>query len=177
MNEIRFIDLFGGIGGISLGLERADSRFKCVGYYDFDKHAVACYNKNFGTNYLPTDITKVRAEDIPDHDLLCGGVPCQSWSIAGQRKGFEDIRGTMWFEAFKILEAKKPSYALFENVKGLLSHDEGKSFERLCEMICELGYAIDFTVLNSKFFGVPQSRERVFILCIRQDLLDPDKVI
>ena len=118
------------------------------------------------------DITKVSTEDIPDHELLVGGVPCQAWSIAGKRKGFEDSRGTMWFECFRIIEAKKPKHLLLENVKGILSHNGGNSFERICESICELGYVIDFDVLNSKNFGVPQNRERVFLIGIREDLLD-----
>lgn len=123
-------------------------------------------HKNYG------DITKINPEELPDFDLFCGGVPCQSWSIAGKRGGFEDPRGNMWFESIKIIRAKKPKYFLLENVKGLLSHDGGKSMERICEELCESGYAIDFEVLNAKNFGVPQNRERVFIIGIRLDLLD-----
>jgi site-specific DNA-cytosine methylase len=126
----------------------------------------ACKHKPYG------DITKLDATTLPDFDLLCGGVPCQSWSIAGKRGGFEDERGNMWFQFSRILREKQPKYFLAENVKGLLSHDGGKSMERICEELCGCGYAIDFEVLNAKNFGVPQNRERVFIIGIRLDLLD-----
>ena len=151
--------------------------FTCVYANEWDKYACQIYRKNFGKEELyEGDITKIDAGNIPDHDLLCGGVPCQAWSIAGKRGGFEDSRGTMWFECFRIIKAKKPKYILLENVKGILSHNAGNSFERICECICELGYAIDFEVLNSKNFGVPQNRERVFIIGIRLDLLDKCQV-
>jgi len=124
------------------------------------------YAKNFG------DITKIKADELPDFDLLTGGVPCQSWSIAGKRGGFQDERGSMWSQYCRILKAKQPKFFIAENVKGLLSHDGGKSMEKICEMLCESGYALDFDVLNAKNFGVPQNRERVFIVGIRLDLLD-----
>lgn len=122
------------------------------------------------------DITKIDPTTIPDFDLLTGGVPCQSWSIAGKRGGFEDERGNMWFQFSRILRAKQPKYFIAENVKGLLSHDGGQSMERICEELCGCGYAIDFEVLNAKNFGVPQNRERVFIIGIRIDLLDKRQV-
>jgi len=149
---------------------------RCIGFSEIDKYATQIYEKHFPTHKNYGDITKINAEELPDFDLLVGGVPCQSWSIAGKRGGFEDERGNMWFECFKILRAKQPKYFLFENVKGLLSHNGGKSMERICEELCECGYAIDFEVLNSKNFGVPQNRERVFIIGIRLDLLDKCQV-
>ena len=151
--------------------------YSCVGFSEIDKYASQLLKQRFPNIPNFGDATKINPSELPDFDMLCGGVPCQSWSIAGKRKGFKDIRGTMWFEVFRITKAKKPSYLLLENVKGLLSHDGGKSFERLAEMICEMGYVIDFTVLNSKYFGVPQSRERVFILAIREDLLNKSQII
>ncbi len=190
--------LFSGIGGFELGIQRAyeeiynlrstkrlvpkgtesnnsfenkSYEWECVGYSETDKHACQIYEKHFNhKNY--GDITRINVSELPDFDLLVGGVPCQSWSIAGNRGGFDDARGNMWFECFKILRAKRPKFFLFENVKGLLSHNGGKSMERICEELCESGYAIDFEVLNSKNFGVPQNRERVFIVGIRLDLLD-----
>jgi len=143
----------------------------CIGFSEIDKYAVQTYQKHFNhKNY--GDITKINEKELPDFDLLVGGVPCQSWSIAGKRGGFDDERGNMWFQCTKILRAKQPKLFLFENVKGLLSHDGGKSMERICEELCECGYAIDFEVLNSKNFGVPQNRERVLIIGMRLDLLD-----
>jgi len=160
---IRFIDLFCGIGGFRLGLERASEKFKCVWSCDIDKYARQIYKKNFREE-PEGDITKIPAESIPDHDLLCAGFPCQSFSIAGKRKGFADTRGTLFFEICRILRAKRPSYCLLENVKGLLSHDEGKTYEVILESLDELGYGVQWQVLNSKHFGVPQNRERVFII-------------
>ena len=148
----------------------------CIGYSEVDKYAIKVYEKHFPTHTPYGDITKINASELPDFDLLVGGVPCQSWSIAGKRGGFEDPRGNMWFECTKILRAKQPKYFLFENVKGLLSHQGGASMERICEELCDCGYAIDFEVLNSKNFGVPQNRERVFIIGFRLDLLDDCQV-
>ena len=187
--EIRFIDLFGGIGGFRYGLEKASSKrnqksrsdssdinrepptqgrgkptFDCVWYCDKDKYAVETYNKNFKENHEPTDITKVKPENIPSFDMLCAGFPCQSFSIAGKRKGFKDTRGTMFFEICKIAQAKRPRLLFLENVKGLLSHDNGRTFETILKSLDELGYNVEWQVLNSKNFGVPQNRERVFII-------------
>lgn len=144
----------------------------CIGYSEIDKYATKVYEKHFPKHKNYGNATTINPKELPDFDLLVGGVPCQSWSIAGKRRGFDDERGNMWFQCIKILKAKQPKYFLFENVKGLLSHDGGKSMERICEELCESGYAIDFEVLNSKDFGVPQNRERVFIIGIRLDLLD-----
>ena len=166
--QLKYLSLFSGIGGFELGI--AD-KGECIGYSEINKYAIQIYEKHFNhKNY--GDITKIIPKDLPDFDLVVGGVPCQSWSIAGKRGGFDDERGNMWFECFKILRAKQPKYFLFENVKGLLSHDGGKSMERICEELCGCGYGIDFEVLNSKNFGVPQSRERVFIVGMRLDLID-----
>ena len=151
--------------------DRTNERPLCIGYSEIDKYACQVYDKHFKhKNY--GDICSIKWKEVPDIDLLCGGVPCQSWSIAGKRGGFEDERGNMWFQFSKILRAKQPKYFLAENVKGLLSHDGGKSMERICEELCDCGYVIDFEILNAKHFGVPQSRERVFIIGIRLDLLD-----
>jgi len=164
MNEIKFIDLFGGIGGFHHGLAKASERFRCAWYCEKDKYAVQTYNKNFKENYRPTDITKVKAKDIPDFDMLCGGFPCQSFSIAGKRNGFQDTRGTMFFEICRLVKEKKPSILLLENVKGLLSADYGRCFATILLQLDELGYDVEWQVLNSKNFGVPQNRERVFII-------------
>lgn len=137
-----------------------------------EQPALQIYEKHFPSHTNFGDITKINEKELPDFDLLVAGVPCQSWSIAGKRGGFGDERGNMWFECFKILRAKQPKYFLFENVKGLLSHDRGKSMERICEELCECGYGIDFEVKNSKDYGVAQSRNRVFIVGIRMDLLN-----
>ena len=188
MNEIKVIDLFGGIGGFRLGLEKAgrcrqekelsksgsgnfiskpnkrQHSFACIWYCDKDKYAVETYNKNFKEKWKPTDITTVDTSDIPDCDMLCGGFPCQSFSIAGKRKGFQDIRGTMFFEIYRIAQAKRPKILFLENVRGLLSADDGRCFGTILESLGDLGYKVEWQVLNSKYFGVPQNRERVFII-------------
>ena len=148
----------------------------CIGYSEIDKYACSIYQRHFPGHHNYGDITLINEKELPEFDLLVGGVPCQSWSIAGKRGGFEDERGNMWFQYAKILRAKQPKYFVAENVKGLLSHDGGKSMERICEELCDCGYAIDFEVLNSKNHGVPQNRERVIIIGVRLDLLDECQV-
>ena len=163
-NEIRYADLFGGIGGFRLGIERSGIKSRCVFYSDIDKYSTRIYNKSFKENHSPTDIRKVKAGDIPEIDMLCGGFPCQAFSLAGKREGFKDSRGTLFFEIARIIEAKKPKIVFLENVKGLLSHEKGNTFARIIQTLGELGYDVQWMVLNSRFFGVPQSRERVFII-------------
>ena len=161
--EIRFIDLFRGIGGFHLGLER--NGFKCVWSNDLDKYASEIYKKHWPeTPGITGDIRTVDERTIPDHDLLCAGFPCQAFSVAGKRQGFKDTRGTLFFEICRIAKAKRPKLLLLENVKGLLSHDGGRTFGTILESLEELGYWWEYQVLNSRYFGVPQNRERVFIV-------------
>jgi DNA (cytosine-5)-methyltransferase 1 len=136
----------------------------CVGFSEIDKYATQIYQRHFPEHTNFGDITKIVAEELPDFDLLVGGFPCQAFSIAGKRGGFEDTRGTMFFELARILRAKQPRLFVFENVKGLLSHDGGKSFATIIQTLDELGYDCQWQVLNSKNHGVPQNRERVFII-------------
>lgn len=135
----------------------------CVGYSEIDKHALQIYEKYFKhKNY--GDIRKIKPRDLPDFDLLVGGFPCQSFSIAGKRQGFNDTRGTLFFEIARILKAKRPRLLLIENVKGLLSHSKGRTFATIIRTLNDLGYDLQWQVLNSKNFGVPQNRERIFIV-------------
>ena len=140
-------------------------QFNCVWANDFDKYACQIYRKNFGNKELvEADIATVNVDSIPNHQLLTAGFPCQAFSIAGQRKGFQDTRGTLFYHIIRIAEAKRPKLLLLENVKGLLSHDKGLTFQVIIESLDELGYLVEWQVLNSKYFGVPQNRERVFIV-------------
>lgn len=149
--------------GFSRKLSPTKGNLKCIGYSEIDKYAVQIYQKHFNhKNY--GDITKINESELPDFDFLCGGFPCQSFSIAGKRGGFNDTRGTMFFEIARILKHKQPRLLLLENVKGLLSHDEGRTFATIISTLDELGYDLQWQVLNSKNFGVPQNRERVFIV-------------
>ncbi len=145
----------------------------CVGYSEIDKHAIRIYEKYFKhTNY--GDIRKIKPRKLPDFDLLIGGFPCQSFSIAGKRKGFEDTRGTLFFEIARIVAAKRPRLLLLENVKGLLSHETGRTFGIILRTLDGLGYNLQWQVLNSKNFGVPQNRERVFIVGHLRDTPRPE---
>ena len=162
----KYIELFAGIGGFRSALDPLGG--ECVFASEIDKYATQAYKALYnGAPELHGDITKIDANDIPDHDVLVGGFPCQAFSVAGQRKGFEEARGTLFFEIARIASAKQPRLMLLENVKGLLSHDGGKTFETMCAVLNDIGYAIDFRVLNSKHYGVPQNRERIFIVCNR----------
>ena len=164
---ITFADLFAGIGGFRLGIERASEKLgihvKCVFSSEIDKNPRYVYEKHF--KEIPRgDITKISASDIPDIDIMCGGFPCQSFSIAGDQRGFEDTRGTLFFDVARILKHKKPKIVFLENVKNLLSHDKGRTFATILVTLYELGYDVEFQLLNSKDFGVPQNRERVYII-------------
>jgi len=141
----------------------ASKHADCIGYSEIDKYAVQVYEKHFNhKNY--GDITKINAKELPDFDFLCGGFPCQAFSIAGKRRGFEDTRGTLFFDIARIVREKQPRLLLLENVKGLLSHEKGRTFATIISTLDELGYDAEWQVLNSKNFGVPQNRERVFII-------------
>lgn len=143
---------------------KLQTSYTCVGYSEIDKYAIETYQSHFPEHHNYGDITKIKAEELPDFDLLVGGFPCQAFSIAGKRKGFEDTRGTLFFDIARILQSKQPRLFLLENVKGLLSHDNGTTFRVIINTLTELGYDLQWQVLNSKNFGVPQNRERVFIV-------------
>lgn len=159
---MKFIDLFAGIGGFRLGMESAG--FQCVFSSEIDKFARQTYRANFNEEPFG-DITQIKSEDIPKHDILCAGFPCQPFSIAGRRLGREDKRGVLFDEIIRIAGYHKPKYLLLENVKGLLNIDSGKTFKDMVTSIENLGYTVSWKVLNAKDFGVPQNRERVFIVC------------
>jgi len=159
---IRYCDLFAGIGGFHYGITKAGNH-ECVYANEWDKYANSVYRRHYG-ECDNRDIRTVTAREIPDFDLMCGGFPCQSFSIAGKRRGFEDTRGTLFFEMARIAKEKHPRLLLFENVKGLLSHDNGRTFATIIQTLDGLGYDLQWQVCNSKDFGVPQNRERIFIV-------------
>jgi len=189
---MKYLSLFTGIGGFELGIEQAhvylskrkgiqqggdsqdstDNGFSflgteqsaCIGYSEIDKYAIQTYQSHFPEHKNYGDITLINEKELPDFDFLCGGFPCQAFSIAGKRAGFADTRGTLFFDIARILKEKQPRLLLLENVKGLLSHDSGRTFKVILSTLTELGYDIQWQVLNSKNFGVPQNRERVFIV-------------
>ena len=161
---MRYFDAFAGIGGFSYGIKKDIPDAICSGYAEINKYAVSIYEKHYPDHVNYGDITKIRTEELPDFDLLCGGSPCQSFSISGKRKGFEDARGTLFFEYARILNDKRPRYFLFENVKGLVNHDCGKTFQTILRIFTDIGYELQWTICNSKNFGVPQHRERIFVV-------------
>lgn len=139
-------------------------RPECVGFSEIDRHASSVYQRNFPGHNALGDITRIDAATLPDFDLLVGGFPCQSFSVAGKRLGFDDTRGTLFFEIARILAVKKPRNFVLENVRGLLSHDAGRTFRTILATLNDLGYGVEWQVLNSKDFGVPQNRERVYLV-------------
>ena len=164
---MKFIDLFAGIGGFRLGMESAGH--ECVAFCEIDKFARESYKVIHNTEgeielHDITQVTDDEIRNIGHVDAICGGFPCQAFSIAGNRRGFEDTRGTLFFEIARFAAILKPKYLFLENVKGLLNHDKGDTFETILSALDELGYDVEWQVLNSKDFGVPQNRERVFII-------------
>lgn len=160
--KFTFIDLFAGIGGIRIPFEELGGH--CIFTSEWDKFSQITYKANFGE--LPNgDITKINSKDIPKHDLLVGGFPCQAFSHAGLKRGFQDTRGTLFFDIARILEYHKPKAFLLENVKGLRGHDKGKTFKTIISILNKLGYqTLETKILNAKDFGLPQNRERIFIV-------------
>ena len=170
MSGVKMLDLFSGIGGFHEGFKRAGYQFDWVGFSEIDKYASAVYRYNYKESEELGDITAIRPErDLPDNiDILCGGFPCQAFSMAGKRLGFDDTRGTLFFEIARILtyyvENKRPIRCLvLENVKGLLSHDDGRTFATIYRVLDNLGYTIEFQLLNTRWW-LPQNRERIYIV-------------
>jgi len=176
---MKFIDLFSGIGGFRSALEL--NGHECIAYSEVDKFAKQSYQAMYDTkNEIDLgDITKISEEYLShfkqENDIVVGGSPCQSFSLAGSRKGFEDTKGTLFFEYAKVVKETQPKYFLFENVKGMLSHDKGNTIRVVLETFGQLGYYIDFNVFNSKYYDVPQNRERIYIVGKRKDLVDNPK--
>lgn len=173
--KLKFIDLFAGIGGMRIGFESACRKnsigCECVFSSEIKEHALRAYKDYFGNHIVHGDITKISADEIPDFDFLLAGFPCQAFSSAGRRMGFLDTRGTLFFEIERILKAKKPHGFILENVEGLLTHDRedgskkvGRTFETIMGILKEIGYKVNYKVLNSKDFGLAQDRKRVFIV-------------
>ena len=160
---MKYFSMFSGIGGFEEGIRRAtNDAWTCVGYSEIDKYAIQTYEKHFKhKNY--GDATKIKPEELPDFDILCGGFPCQSFSIAGKRKGFQDTRGTLFYEICRIVAVKRPRLLFLENVKGLLSADNGRCFATIISSLDELGYDVEWQILNSIYF-TGQNRERVYII-------------
>jgi DNA (cytosine-5)-methyltransferase 1 len=171
MKRLKVASLFSGAGGFEYGLDLTDLMYDVVFASELMPKTREAYRLLHGM--MPQgDITLIDAKEIPDHDLLIGGFPCQSFSIAGRREGTADTRGTLFFEIERIIKEKKPKFILLENVKGLLSDEKGLTFEIILESLSEVGYRVDFSILNSKKFELPQNRERVYIVATREEKED-----
>lgn len=172
--KLKFIDLFCGIGGFRVAFEEAceenDIQPECVFSSDIDRYAQESYEANFGEKPFG-DITKINENDIPDHDILFGGFPCQPFSIIGQMKGLNDTRGTLFFDIARIIEAKRPKAFILENVKQLVGHDKGKTLKVIVQSLKDLGYHVQYSVLNALDYGLPQKRERVVIVGHREPIM------
>lgn len=177
MSKLRVMSLFSGIGAFEAALRNIGVEYELVGFSEIDKYAIKSYcaihNVDEQLNY--GDVSKIDKSFLPEFDLLVGGSPCQSFSIAGHRRGFEDTRGTLFFQYIETLKEKQPKFFVFENVKGLINHDKGNTLNVMAEAFSEVGYRIDLELLNSKFFNVPQNRERIYIIGIREDLIENDE--
>ena len=191
---MNYFSMFSGIGGFEIGIQNAwlrtqnkrqavqgsqtrdtqglsqqlhqhgDEGLSCIGYSEIDKYAIKVYERQFNGHKNYGDATTIKTEELPDFELLVGGFPCQAFSVAGKRAGFNDTRGTLFFEIARILKDKKPRHLVLKNVKGLLSHDGGRTFTTIIGVLTDMGYLVEWQVLNSKDFGVPQNRERVIIV-------------
>ena len=166
--KFKFIDLFSGVGGFRIPLEKLGG--KCVAYSEIDKNAIDVYKNNFNTNseVFLGDITKIKK--IPKTDLVVGGVPCQAWSVAGKKKGFNDPRGKLWKDCIQLVKKNKPKAFIFENVKGLYDPRNKGSLELIISEFRKSGYDVFHKVLNAYDFGLPQNRDRLFIVGIRADI-------
>ena len=186
---MKYLSLFSGIGTAEMGIEQAYAKIRqiqqdngndgfqwnteshrsrpephCIGFAEIDRFASSIYKYHWPDVRNYGDATKIICDELPDFDFLVGGFPCQAFSIAGKRKGFQDTRGTLFFEIARILESKRPRHFLLENVAGLLSHDNGQTFRTIIATLDEIGYDTEWTLINSKHHGVPQNRERVFFI-------------
>lgn len=167
LSKYKFIDLFAGIGGFHYALSSLGA--KCVFASEWDKHAAETYKINFGLE-PKGDITLIEETTIPHHDILCGGFPCQAFSVSGKQKGFEDTRGTLFFDVARIVNLHKPKVLFLENVKNLAKHDEGKTLKTIIKTLENLEYTVFTKVFNTSTFGLPQNRERVYIVAFNNKL-------
>ena len=166
-NKWTFIDLFAGIGGFHLALK--SFKGKCVFSSEWDNKAQKIYEDNFKTRPYG-DITQINELDIPRHDVLCAGFPCQPFSISGKRLGFQDIRGTLFFDIARIVRVHKPKIVFLENVKNFMNHDNGKTLSVVIQTMNDLGYKVYYEIMKSSYYGPPQARERIYLVCFHKKL-------
>ena len=167
---MKYLSLFAGIGGFEVGIENASVNWDCIGYSEINKYSIDVYNSHFPSHINFGDICKINPQELPEFDILTGGFPCQSYSIAGLRKGLNDPRGQLFFEILNLIKQKNPKCIFLENVKGLANHDSGQTRWYIEQRLREHGYSVFSKVLNSADFGIPHNRERLYFVCFRKDL-------
>jgi len=160
----KVFSMFSGIGGFEMGLLMSKKEVQFVGYSEIDKYAIEVFEKQFKGTKNYGNATDIDETKLPNFDLLVGGFPCQAFSVAGKLRGFDDTRGTLFFDVARILKHKKPKHFILENVRGLLSHDNGRTMQTILKVLTDIGYMVQWEVCNSKNYGVPQNRERVYIV-------------
>ena len=167
LKKSKFIDLFAGIGGFHQAMTSFGS--ECVFASEWDKYASIVYETNYSLKPFG-DITKITEQEIPPHDILCGGFPCQAFSISGKQRGFDDVRGTLFFDIARIAKHHQPKILFLENVRNFEKHDDGKTLKKVLETLNKINYDCYHKVLNARHFGLPQNRERIFIICFHKKL-------
>lgn len=167
LKNFTFIDLFAGVGGFHVALSKFGA--KCVFASEWDKHAQKTYQTNFHIEPFG-DITGIHEQDIPSHDVLCAGFPCQAFSISGKQQGFDDARGTLFFEIARIVKYHQPKVLLLENVKNFAKHDKGNTLKTVLKILNELNYHVFYQILNASDFELPQNRERIYFVCFHKSL-------
>jgi DNA (cytosine-5)-methyltransferase 1 len=166
---MKYLSLFSGIGGLDYGLHKAGN--ECIGISDIKESSIQIYQKNMGSVKNWGDITLINPKELPDFDILTGGFPCQTFSLAGARRGFEDRKGKMIFYIYDILTEKKPKYLVLENVKGITNHNGGRTIKNVVQLLQSAGYYVRVLLLNAIFYGSAQNRERVIFLGCREDFI------
>ena len=170
LEPIRYAEFCTGVGGFRLGIEASGIKAVPVYANEIDDNCEKTYRKNFGIGFDSKDIFEINPYNIPDFDMLCAGFPCQPFSVAGKELGFKDSRGTVFFRILSVIETKKPQIVFLENVPNLVRHDKGRTFRVITEKLIDAGYSISSAILDSSYFGIPQSRSRIYIVGLRKDI-------
>lgn len=170
LETIRYAEFCTGVGGFRLGIEASGLRAEPVYANEIDNNCEKTYKKNFGIGFDSKDIFEINPSALPDFDMLCAGFPCQPFSAAGKELGFKDSRGTVFFKLLSVIEMKKPQIVFLENVPNLVRHDKGRTFQVIAEKLVDAGYSISSAILDSAYFGIPQSRSRIYIVGLRKDI-------
>lgn len=170
LESIRYAEFCTGVGGFRLGIEASGIKAESVYTNEIDINCEKTYKKNFGVGFDSKDIFEINPSDLPDFDMICAGFPCQPFSVAGKELGFKDSRGTVFFSLLSVIKEKKPQIIFLENVPNLLRHDKGRTFRVITKNLADVGYTISSAILDSAYFGIPQSRSRIYIIGLKKEV-------